>query len=110
MSYQPKILDAAEQDINNIEEYLAQYSRNAVRRFFDHMKERIRSLRTMPFSCPEYELDPFFRRMVLGDYVLFYSVDEKDKLVIVHRIFHYTRNVARYMQEYHTTLRSSFRA
>jgi len=62
MIYRPKILDAGEQDIKAIEEYLVQYSRNAVRRFFETMKERIRSLKTMPFSCPEYELDPFFRR------------------------------------------------
>ena len=99
-NYRPKILDAAEQDIKQIEEYLVQYSHNAVRRFFESMKERIRSLRTMPFSCPEYELDPFFRRMVLGDYILFYNVDEKRKLVIVHRIFHHSRNIDRHMREY----------
>jgi len=104
MSYRLKILDAGEQDIKTIEEYLAQYSRSAVRRFFESMKERIRSLKTMPFSCPEYEPDSFFRRMVLGDYILFYSVDEKRKLVIVHRIFHHSRNIDRHMSEYRESM------
>ena len=103
-NYRPKILDAAEQDIKAIEEYLVQYSRDAVRRFFDSMKERIRSLRTMPLSCQEYELDPFFRRMILGDYILFCNVDEKRKLVIVHRIFHHSRNIDRHMREYRESM------
>jgi len=40
-----------------------------------------------------YEKDPFFRRMVIDDYVLFYSVDEKRNLVLMHRIFHHSRNI-----------------
>ena len=99
-TYRPKILDAAEQDIMGIEEYLVKHSTEAVRRFFGNMKERIHALKTMPYIHPEYEHDPFFRRMILGDYILFYSVDEKRKLVIVHRIFHHTRNIDRHIQEY----------
>ncbi|MCL1878352.1 MAG: type II toxin-antitoxin system RelE/ParE family toxin [Defluviitaleaceae bacterium] len=100
MNYRPMILDAANHDIEAIEEYLTKYSRGAVRRFFEIMKEQIRSLKTMPFSCPEYEIDPFFRRMILDDYILFYSVDEKRKMVIVHRIFHHSRDTDRRMAEY----------
>jgi plasmid stabilization system protein ParE len=54
----------------------------------------------MPLSCPAYEEDPFFRRMVLGDYLLFYSVDEGRKLVTIHRIFHHARDIKRLMAEY----------
>lgn len=104
MSYHTKILDTGEQDIKAIEEYLIRYSPNAVRKFFESMKERIHTLRTMPLICPEYEHDPFFRRMVLGDYLLFYSVDEKRKLVIVHRIFHHSRDIDHHMREYRETL------
>ncbi|MDR0220163.1 MAG: type II toxin-antitoxin system RelE/ParE family toxin [Lachnospiraceae bacterium] len=35
--------------------------------------------------------------MVVGDYLLFYSVDEKRKLVIVHRIFHSSRDIRQQM-------------
>jgi len=100
MSYRSKILDAAEHDIKNIEEYLSEHSARATRNFFESMKERIRSLKTMPFSCPAYEHDPYFRRMVLGDYLLFYSVDEKRQLIVVHRIFHHSRDIDRHMQDY----------
>jgi len=103
-NYRPKILDAGEQDIKDIEEHLAQYSPTAVRKFFKTMRERIRSLRMLPYSCPAYEEDPFFRRMVMGDYILFYSVDEKRELVIVHRIFHHSRNIDRHMREYRATM------
>ena len=39
------------------------------------------------------EVDPFYRRMVVGDYNLFYSVNDQKKIVTVHRIFHHSRNV-----------------
>ena len=38
-NFRLKILDTAEQDIKNIEEYLAEHSTDAVRKFFGTMKK-----------------------------------------------------------------------
>ena len=48
---------------------------------------------------PAYDADPFFRKMIIDDYLLFYSVDEKRILIIVHRIFHSKRNICQQIIE-----------
>lgn len=88
-------LPLAISDMLEIEEYLAQHSTNAADRFVDDLGERTAALLEYPFMNPIYEDDPFFRRMVLGDYLLFYNVDEKRKLVIIHRIFHHSKDINR---------------
>lgn len=44
--------------------------------------------RDFPYSCPIYEDDPDYRTLVVGDYLVFYMVNEDDKIVEIHRIFH----------------------
>jgi len=97
MSYRVAFMMESEHDMNDIEEYLAQFHAGASRKFFDTLKERISTLRDMPRMCQAYERDPFFRQMVLGDYLLFYSVDDKRKLVVVHRVLHHSRDVYRHI-------------
>ena len=80
--------------------YLSQFYASTARNFKAKLAERVNSLKSMPLSCQAYEVDPFFRRMVVGDYLLFYSVDEKRKLVIIHRIFHHARDIDRIMVDY----------
>ena len=89
LAHLPEAID----DIFAIEEYLNRHSPDAAERFIETLGERITSLADRPFLWPVYERDPFFRRMMLDDYVLFYSVDEKRNLVVIHRIFHHSRNI-----------------
>jgi plasmid stabilization system protein ParE len=88
MSYRVVFLDEATQDIDDITEYLSQFYANTARKFFDKMKKHVGNLEIMPYMYPVYEDDSFFHRVVIDDYLLFYSVDEKQSLVTVHRIFH----------------------
>ena len=96
-------LPEADRDMNDIEENLSQFYASTARDFFDKMKKQLASLETMPYMYPAYEADPFYRRMVLDDYLLFYSVDEKRNLIIVHRIFHSKRDIYRQIIEHRTT-------
>ena len=88
-------LEEAEADMDAIEEYLSGYYESTVRNFFNKLKEQAFMLEDTPYMCQPYEEDPFFRRMVVEDYLLFYSVDEVRNLVLVHRIFHHSRNISR---------------
>ncbi|MCL2604916.1 MAG: type II toxin-antitoxin system RelE/ParE family toxin [Defluviitaleaceae bacterium] len=97
MSFRIIFLENAEADMDAIEEYLSQFYADTVQNFFSKLKERVFMLEDMPYMCQAYEEDPFFRRMVVGDYVLFYSIDETRNLVIIHRIFHHSRNITRQM-------------
>lgn len=100
MSYRATYSDDAKLDAREIVTYLAQFYAGAARNFKTKLTEQVNMLKDMPLSCPAYEKDPFFRRMVLSDYLLFYSVDEKRKLVTVHRIFQHARDIKRLMAEY----------
>ena len=95
MSYRTKYSDDAKRDVKEIVTYLAQFQASNARNFKARLTERVDSLKNMPLSCPVYEGDPFFRRMVLDKYLLFYSVDEERKLVTIHRVFHHARDIDR---------------
>jgi plasmid stabilization system protein ParE len=95
MSFTIVFMPEADRDMDDIEEYLSQYYASTVRNFFTKLKDQTTSLITMPYMCPAFEADPFFRRMAIDDYMLFYSVDEKRSLVIIHRIFHSKRDISR---------------
>ena len=95
MSYRVVFKTEAERDMNDIEEYLSQFYASTVRNFFLQLEKQVKALETMPFMYPTYQEDPFFRKMIVNDYLLFYSVDEKRQLAIIHRIFHSSRDISR---------------
>ena len=92
MKFQVKYLDAAKLDVKEITSYLAQFHAKSARNFKEKLTNQVNLLKSTPYICEAYERDPFFRRMVVGDYCLFYSVDEHNKLVMVHRALHHSRN------------------
>ena len=94
MSYQVVFTKEAELDLVGIEEYLSQFYAGTVRSFFEKLKKKVSLLETMPYMYPEYDADPFFRRMVIGDYLLFYAVDEEREQIVIHRIFHSARDIS----------------
>ena len=94
MSHRITFLDEARQDIKDITSYLTQFYASTARNFTSKLKKQVGQLRKLPLMYPIYEKDPLFRRMVIDDYLLFYSVDEKQKLVIIHRIFHSKRDIS----------------
>jgi len=87
----------AGRDIGDIEEYLSQFYASTVRNFFFQLEKQVKALETMPYTYPAYQEDPFFRKMTINDYLLFYNVDEKRQLAIIHRIFHSSRDISRQM-------------
>ena len=87
-------MEKASQDLEDIEEYLSHFYTSTVRHFFDILKKKVSLLEAMPYMYPRYENDLFFRRMVIGDYLLFYSVEEERKPIVIHRIFHSARNIS----------------
>ena len=94
MRYPVAFMEKAELDLEDIEEYLSKFYSGTAANFFSKLKKKLTALETMPYICPEYEADPFFRRMVIDDYLLFYEVNTERKLVIVHRVFHSARDVS----------------
>ena len=97
--YRLKFLPAAKSDRVAIRKYLAQFYDNTVHNFFTLLKTRLSQLKQFPFSCPLYEDAHDYRMMTVGDYLVFYKVNEAEKIVEVHRIFHHSRNISQHLRD-----------
>ena len=95
MSFSVVFMPEANRDMDDIEDYMSQFYASTARSFFIRLKRQTTSLETMPYMYPAYDADTYFRRMVIDDYLLFYSVDEKRNLVVIHRLFHSKRDIDR---------------
>ena len=109
MSFQVVFLEDAEADLDGIDEYLYQFSEKASDGFIAQVETQTLMLEENPYLYQVYEADPFFRRKVVGDYNLFYSVNEQEELVTIHRVFHQSRSVSRQLLSHRTIYKSSLR-
>ena len=97
MKYRVKYLPDTVTDREKIRDYLSQYYESTVRKFFVLLREKTAQLKDFPYSCPVYENDADYRRLVVGDYLVFYMVNEDTKTVEIHRIFHGTQDIRRHL-------------
>jgi plasmid stabilization system protein ParE len=70
-----------------------------MKKFFTFLQEKLALLEEFPYSCPVYEDDPDYRNLVVGDYLVFYIVNEENKTVEIHRIFHGTQNIKQHLYQ-----------
>ena len=99
MSFRAVFMEDADRDLAAVEDYLVQFYANTARKFFDNLKKKVLSLEDNPYLYPVYKENPYFRKMVFGDYLLFYAVEENRNLVVIHRIFHGSRDVSQQILE-----------
>ena len=97
MKYQVKYLPDTVTDREEIRKYLAQFYKNTAKTFFALLRKKISYLKDFPYSCPTYEYDIDYRKLVVGDYLVFYMVDEDSKTVEIHRIFHGTQDIKQHL-------------
>jgi plasmid stabilization system protein ParE len=58
----------------------------------------LEGLKTMPYMCPAYEQLPLFRKMVVANYLVFYTIDDENKLIEIHRILPGSWDVEKHLQ------------
>ena len=97
MKYRIRFLPETVTDRKEIKIYLSQYYESTVTEFFRLLKEKIARLREFPYACAAYDDDPDYRKLVVGDYLVFYMVNEEQKTVEIHRIFHGSRDIRRHL-------------
>jgi len=95
MRYSIEYLPETVDDREIVRSYLSQFYPTTVKKFFKLLKSKTARLKSYPYSCPKYEDDPDYRVLVVGDYLVFYMVDEQNKTVVVHRIFHGSQDITR---------------
>jgi plasmid stabilization system protein ParE len=101
IAYKLDYLPSAVADILDIDVYLYERSPAAADKFADDIEQLNETLTRYPFIYPVYEDDAYFRHMTLSyKYRLFYHVDEKSKIVKIHRVLHGMRDVKSIMDGY----------
>jgi len=96
MKYKVEYLSIADRDIVALSDALAEYTQKA-KRIFLEMEKKLKLLEDMPYMWPAYQLKPEYRRMVLEDYLLFYTVDEVEHSVKVYRILYDKMDIPKHM-------------
>ena len=94
MKYKVEYLPQTVTDRAKIKAYLSQFYPGTSKRFFTLLKNKISRLKAYPHSCPVYDEDPDYRKLVVGDYLVFYMVDDIAKIVEIHSIFHGSRDIS----------------
>jgi len=88
MKYRVKYLITAKQDRETIKTYLNQFSTTAYTRLVAKIKRNIEYAKSNPYMYEVYERRPNFRRIIVEDYLVFYKVNEYERLIEVHHILH----------------------
>ena len=96
MKYRAKYLITAVQDREAIKAYLDQYSLTAANRLFRTIRSKMLLAKANPYMYEVYERRPQFRRMTVGDYLVFYKVNESEKIIEIHHIFHGMTDIEQY--------------
>ena len=95
--YEIRIVDAAEQDLNQIFGYIADtlHEPEAAARLLLSFREAIDSLRQLPFRQHPLREEPYtalgVRRLFVGNYIIFYSALEGDATVQILRVLYKRR-------------------
>jgi len=86
MKYRIKYLPTFPEDRDVIKAHLSQFYPGTEKRFFSLLKKKISRLKDFPHMCPVYELDPDYRKLVAGQYIVLYTLDENKAIIEIHRM------------------------
>jgi len=86
------------QDLNDIARYLSGFYPKTASRVLKELREKITKLGDTPKMCEVYRLDPAYRRLVVDQYLVFYRVNDENKIVEIHRVLRGAWNLPQYLE------------
>jgi len=95
MKYEVRLIDLAQEDLQDVADYLSNYSSNAALNFIDELDARLTLISEFPDMFPIYAYDQRFRKSVIGKYSLFYIPSAQEKVINVIRIIHSSMDIKR---------------
>ncbi|MDR3288403.1 MAG: type II toxin-antitoxin system RelE/ParE family toxin [Peptococcaceae bacterium] len=99
MAFKINFSEQAADDLDKIVKYIREELSNpqAARRFYEAVDEKLRLLREHPYMFPSYHDEKLsaegFRSAVIGNFMMFYLVDDGMSLVSIARILYGKRDI-----------------
>jgi len=87
MKYRFEYISTFHSDIAEVTSNLEEYPQKA-KRIFKNIDKKLLYLVDSPELYPIYDDFPVFRRIVVEDYLVFYSINEAQKVIEVHRLIY----------------------
>lgn len=94
-----KLTHKANKDLDDIVKYISVDLSNlkAASEFIDRLEKGIDDIRSFPQSCQlvenEFLLGMKIRKKLIGNYVMYYQVDEHDEIILILRVIYGRRNL-----------------
>jgi addiction module RelE/StbE family toxin len=89
IDYLPEAID----DIDAALAYLSRFYPSTAVSFYRTLERRIVQLAAHPYMAERWEHDHDFRKLVVGDYLVFYMVYDDTNTVEIHRILRASWNI-----------------
>ena len=97
MKYTVRFSPFAKEDKKEIKTYLSKFYPGTPGRFIALLKKHIASLKDNPYMYPEYQQNTSFRHMPVGNYIVFYKVNDVEKHIDIYRILRATWDLPKYL-------------
>ncbi len=97
MRYNVRYLPLAVHDLDALAAYLSTFYPSTTRRALDAIKDKISSLQNRPRQCQVYDDDPFYRRAIAAEYLIFYHINDKENTIDIHRVLRGSWNLGEYL-------------
>jgi len=91
MAYKIKYVASARQDMLDIALHLSRFYESTFPKFIARLDRSVARLVDMPYMGIAYRN---YRRLVVGDYLVFYQVDEAGRTIQIYRILHGAQDVS----------------
>jgi len=89
-------------DVADVAAYLDEYPLKA-KRIFAKIDAILTNLPKMPEMYPVYDDFPIFRKIVIEDYLVFYTVDMQSKTIEIHRLLYGGMDMQKVLAENNST-------
>jgi addiction module RelE/StbE family toxin len=97
LKYTVRFSPFAKEDKKEIKTYLSKFYPETPRRFTASLKEHIANLKDNPYIYPEYPENTDYRRMFVGNYIVFYKVNDAEKQIDIYRILRASWALPKYL-------------
>ena len=103
-NYEVVVTDMAREELEEIYDYIFNnlYNKTAADNLMNKIEHAIFSLEENPYKCVEVHIkqnDDIYRKLVVGNYIVLYNIDNEYKQIIIYRVIYGRRNYLKIIEE-----------